>query len=77
MIIRKIKKEELEDHQEKLNAVIWSQPTATNKRLDKISRVSSILMVSWCLNHFRKVQTDLRDIEDDVLDPEYVMNRLA
>ena len=48
--IRKIVREELEDHQEKVSEIIKSQLTNTNERLDKISqevvdiqKVSSLL----------------------------------
>ena len=73
--IRKIVREELEDHQEKVSEIIKSQLTNTNERLDKISQ--EVVEITKSLeftqeelydglanvkNDIEKVQTDLRGI---------------
>ena len=88
--IRKIVREELEDHQEKVSEIIKSQLTNTNERLDKISQ--EVVEITKSLeftqeelhdglanvkNDIKKVQTDLREIEDDLLDPTFVMEKLT
>ena len=88
--IRKIVREELEDHQEKVSEVIKSQLTNTNERLDKISQ--EVVEITKSLeftqeelhdglanvkNDIKKLQTDLREIEDDLLDPTFVVEKLT
>ena len=97
--IRKIVREELEDHQEKVSEIIKSEKvseiikselTNTNERLDKISQ--EVVEITKSLeftqeelhdgfanvkNDIKKVQTDLREIEDDLLDPTFVMEKLT
>ena len=88
--IRKIVREELEDHQEEVSEIIKSQLTNTNERLDKISQEIVEITKSLELtqeelhdglanvkNDIKKVQTDLREIEDDLLDPTFVMEKLT
>ena len=88
--IRKNVREELEDHQEKISEVIKSQLTNANERLDKISQeiveITKIFGLTQeklhdglanVKNDFKKVQTDLREIEDDLLDPTFVMEKLT
>ena len=80
---RKIVREELEDHQEKVSEIIKSYLINTNERLDKISQevVDITKSPEFTLgelhdglggvkNDIKKVQTDLREIENDLLDPE-------
>ena len=88
--IRKIVREKLEDHQEKVSEIIKSQLTNTNERLDKISQ--EVVEITKSLeftqeefhdgfanvkNDIKKVQTDLREIEDELLDPTFVMDKLT
>ena len=87
--IRKIVTEELEDHQEKLCEIIKSQLTDTNECLDKISQEVADLTKSLeftqeelhdglanVKNNIKKIQTDLREIKDDLLDPTFVLEKL-
>ena len=88
--IRKIVREELEDHQEEVSEIIKSQLTNTNERLDKISQ--EVVEITKSLeftqeelhdslanvkNDIKKVQTDQREIEDHLLDPTFVMEKLT
>ena len=88
--IRKIVREELEDHQKKVSEIIKSQLTNTNERLDKISQ--EVVEITKSLeftqeelhdslanvkNDIKKVQTDQREIEDHLLDPTFVMEKLT
>ena len=88
--IRKTVREELKDHQEKVSEIIKSQLTNINERLDKISQ--EVVEITKSLeftqeelhdglanvkNDIKKVQTDLREIEDDLLDPTFVMEKLT
>ena len=88
--IRKIVREEFEDHQEKVSEIIKSLLTNTNEHLDKISQ--EVVGITKSLdftreelhdglanvkNDIKKVQTDLREIEDDLLDPTFVMEKLT
>ena len=87
---RKIVREELKNHQEKVSEIIKSQLTNTNECLDKISQ--EVVEITKSLeftqeelhdglanvkNDIKKVQTDLREIEDDLLDPTFVMEKLT
>ena len=83
--IRKIVKEELENQQEKIKEIVKLQLTTTNERLDKISKeVADITEsieftqgeVKVIKEDISQVQTDLRHIQDDMLDPDYVMEKL-
>ena len=88
--IRKIVKEELEDHQEKESEIITSQLANTNERLDKISQEDVEITKSLeftqeelhdglanVKNDIKKVQSDLQEIENDLLDPNFVMEKLT
>ena len=85
--IGKIVREELEDHLEKVSEIIKSQLTNTTERLDKISQgvveiTKSLEFTQEVLhdgsanvkNDIKKVQTDLREIEDD---PTFVIEKLT
>ena len=87
--IREIVREELEYHQEKVSAIIKSQLTNTNERLNKISQevvdiTKSLEFTQGELHdglagvksNIQKVQTDLREIENDLLDATFVMGKL-
>ena len=88
--IRKIVREEFEDHQEKVSEIIKSLLTNTNEHLDKISQ--EVVGITKSLdftreelhdglanvkNDIKKVQTDLREIEYHLLDPTFVMEKLT
>ena len=82
--IRKIVKEELEYQQEKIKEIIKLELTTTNERLGKISKEVADLTgsieftqgeVKDIKDDISQVQTNLRHIEDDMLDPDYVMEK--
>ena len=84
-IIREIVKEELENQQEKIKEIIKLELTTTNERLDKIPKEAAGLTesieftqgeVKDIKEDISQVQTNLRHIEDDMLDPDYVMEKL-
>ena len=87
--IRKVVREELEDHQEKVSEIIKSKLTNTNEHLDKISQEVADLTKSLKFiqeelhdglanvkNDIKKVQTNLREIEDDLLDPTFCLGEV-
>ena len=88
-MIRKIVKEEIKNHEEKVGEIIKAQLENTNNRLDRI--LQEVVDITKSLeftqeqldeelaklkNDVGKIQTDMKYIEDDVLDPEYVMGKL-
>ena len=88
-MIRKIVKEEIENHEENVGEIIKSQLENMNNRLGRISQ--EVVNVTKSLEFMQeqlvkeltklkygvgKIQTDVKDIEYDVLDPEYVMEKL-
>ena len=88
-MIRKIVKEEVENHEEKVGEITKSQLENTNNQLDRIShKVGDITKklefmqeqldeeLAKLKNDVGKIQTDIKDIELDLLDPEYVMEKL-
>ena len=88
-MIRKIVKEEIKNHEEKVGKIIKAQLENTNNRLDRISQevvdiTKSLEFTQEQLdeelaklkNDIGKIQTDMKYIEDDLLDPEYVMGKL-
>ena len=88
-MIREIVKEEIKNHEEKVGKIIKVQLENTNHRLDRISQevvdiTKSLEFTQEQLdeesaklkNDVRKIQTDMKYIEDDLLDPEYVMGKL-
>ena len=89
-MIRKIVKEEIENHEENVGEIIKVQLENTNNRLDSISQevvdiTKSLEFTQEQLdeelskrkNDVGKIQTDIKDIEHDLLDPEYVMEKLT
>ena len=83
--IREIVKEELENQQEKIKEIIKLELTTTNEHLDKISKEVADLTksieftqgeVKDIKENINQVQTNLQHIEDDMLDPDYVMEKL-
>ena len=88
-MIRNIVKEEIKNHEEKVGEIIKAQLENTNNRLDRISQevvdiTKSLEFTQEQLdeelaklkNDIGKIQTDMKYIEDDLLDPEYVMGKL-
>ena len=83
--IREIVKEELENQQEKIKEIFKYELPTTNECLDKISKEVAGLTesieftqgeVKDIKEDISQVQTNLRHIEDDMLDPDYVMEKL-
>ena len=88
-MIRKIVKEEIEKHEEKIGEIIKIQLENTTDRLDGISQeVVSITKsleftqeqldeeLAKLKNDVGKNQTDINDIGHDLLDSQYVMEKL-
>ena len=88
-MIREIVKEEIKNHEEKVGEIIKAQLENTNNRLDRISQevvdiTKSLEFTQEQLdeelaklkNDVGKIQTDMKYIEDDLLDSEYVMGKL-
>ena len=88
-MIRKIVKEEIENHEENVGEIIKSQLENMNNRLGRTSQ--EVVNITKSLEFTQeqlvkeltklkygvgKIQTDVKDIEYDVLDPEYVMEKL-
>ena len=88
-MIRKIVKEEIENHEENVGEIIKSQLENMNSRLGRISQ--EVVNITKSLEFTQeqlvkeltklkygvgKIQTDVKDIEYNVLDPEYVMEKL-
>ena len=83
--IREIVKEELENQQEKIKEIVKLGLTTTNERLDKISKEVADLTESIEFTQeevkdnkedISQVQTNQQHIEDDMLNPDYVMEKL-
>ena len=87
--IRDIIKEELGEHEKKLNEILKSQLQNTNERLDKIS--NEMLEITKSLeftqgkldeeiaivkNDISKIKSDMQVLEDDLLDPNEVSKKL-
>ena len=87
--IRDIIKEELGEHEKKLNEILKSQLQNTNERLDKIS--NEMLEITKSLeftqgkldeeiaivkNDISKIKSDMQVLEDDLLDPNKVSKKL-
>ena len=88
--IRSIVKEELEHHQERVSEIIKLQLITTNERLDKISQevvdiTKSLEFTQGELHDglenvqkdIKHVKSDLQEIEDDLLDPDFVVEKLT
>ena len=89
--IRTTVREELEDHQEKVSEIIKSQLTNTSEHLGKIISQEAFDItksleftqeelhdgLAGVKNGIKKVQTDLREIDDYLLDPTFVMEKLT
>ena len=88
--IRKILREELEDRKEKVSEIIKSQLTNIKEHLGKISQEVVDLTKSLefpqeelhdgsanAKNDIKKVQTDLKETEDNLLDPTFVMEKFT
>ena len=88
--IRDIIKEELGEHEKKLNEILKSQLQNTNERLDKIS--NEVLEITKSLeftqgkldeemaivkNYISKIKSDMQVLEDDLLDPNKVSKKLT
>ena len=88
--VRDIIKEELREHEKKLNEILKSQLQNTNERLDKIS--NEILEITKSLeftqgkldeeiaivkNDISKIKSDMQVLEDDLLDPNEVSKKLT
>ena len=87
--IRDIIKEELGEHEKKLNEILKSQLQNTNERLDKISNEVLEITKSSDLtqgkldeelaivkNDISKIKSDMQVLEDDLLDPNEVSKKL-
>ena len=87
--IRDIIKEELGEHEKKLNEILKSQLQNTNERLDKISNefleiAKSLAFTQGKLdeelaiakNGISKIKSDLQVLEDHLLDPNEVSKKL-
>ena len=87
--IRDIIKEELGEHEKKLNEILKSQLQNTNERLHKIS--NEVLEITKSLeftqgkldeelaivkNDIPKIKPDMQVLEDDLLDPNEVSRKL-
>ena len=87
--VRDIIKEELREHEKKLNEILKSQLQNTNERLDKIS--NEVLEITKSLeftqgkldeeiaivkNDISKIKSDMQVLEDDLLDPNEVSKKL-
>ena len=88
-MIRKIVKEEIKNHEEKVDEIIKAQLENMNNWLDRISQevvdiTKSLEFTQEQLdeglaklkNDVGKIQTDMKYIENDLLGPKYVMGKL-
>ena len=88
-IIREVVKEEFADHEKKFNEILKSHLETTNQRLNEISGEVLELTKSLeftqgevkeeitCIkDDLNQVKTDLQELGEDVLDPDYVTNKL-
>ena len=87
--IRKIAKKEIENHKEKVGEIIKTHSVNTNNRLDKISQ--EVIEITKSLeftqgqldeeltkmkNDNGKLQADIKDLYEDLLDPDFVTKKL-
>ena len=88
-IIRKVVKEELEDHKKKLCEILKSHLETANQRLNKFSDEVAELTKSLeftqaevkketanIKDNLNQVKTEIQELGEDVLDPDYVTNKL-
>ena len=88
-IIRKVVKEEFADHEKKFSEILKSHLETTNQRLNEISGEVLELTKSLeftqgevkeeitCIkDDLNQVKMDLQELGEDVLDPDYVTNKL-
>ena len=88
-IIREVVKEEFADHEKKFSEILKSHLETTNQRLNEISGEVLELTKSLeftqgevkeeitCIkDDLNQVKTDLQELGEDVLDPDYVTNKL-
>ena len=88
-IIRKVVKEELEDHEKKFCEILKSHLEKGNQRLNKISDEVVELTKSFeftqaevkeeittIKDNLNQVKTEIKELGEDVLDPDYVTNKL-
>ena len=88
-IIREVVKEEFADHEKKFSEILKSHLETTNQRLNEISGEVLELTKSLELTQgevkeeitcikddLNQVKTDLQELGEDVLDPDYVTNKL-
>ena len=88
-IIREVVKEEFADHEKKFSEILKSHLETTNQRLNEISGEVLELTKSLeftqgevkeeitCIkDDLNQVKTDLQELGEDVLDPDYVINKL-
>ena len=88
-IIRKVVKEELEDHEKKFCEILKSHLETANQRLNKIS--DEVVELTKSLeftqaevkeeitnikDNLNQVKTEIQELGEDVLDPDYVTNKL-
>ena len=88
-IIRKVVKEEHEDHEKKLCEILKSHLETANQRLNKIS--DEVVELTKSLeftqaevkeeitnikDNLNQVKTEIQELGEDVLDPDYVTNQL-
>ena len=87
-IIRKVGKEELEDHEKKFCEILKSHLETANQRLNKISdevvELTKRLQftqtevkeeITNIKDDLNQVKTEIQELEEDVLDPDYVRNK--
>ena len=89
-IIRKVVKEELQSHEETFSEIIKSHLETTNQRLNQIS--GEVIELTKSLeftqgevkdeitnlkNDINEVKKELQEIGEDVLDPDFVTNKLV
>ena len=88
-IIREVVKEEFADDEKKFSEILKSHLETTNQRLNEISGEVLELTKSLEFTHgevkeeitcikddLNQVKTDLQELGEDVLDPDYVTNKL-
>ena len=88
-IIREVVKEEFADHEKKFSEILKSHLETTNQRLNEISGEVLELTksleftqgevkeeISCIKDDLNQVKTDLQELGEDVLDPDYVTNKL-
>ena len=88
-IIRKVAKEELEDHQKKLIEILKSHLETANQRLNKI--LDEVFELTKSLeftqaevkeeiiniqDNLNQVKTEIQELGEDVLDPDYLTDKL-